>query len=87
MNEEFIYKNVFDVEVRRIDEKIENAVSRMEAKSDAYMARVDGAIAEMRGDIKAIRAEVSTMGWTITLAVALMGVILTGVSIYFSMSH
>lgn len=61
MNEEFIYKNVFDVEVRRIDEKIENAVSRMEAKSDAYMARVDGAIAEMRGDIKAIRAEVSTM--------------------------
>lgn len=87
MEVEYVYKNVYDGEIRRIDEKIENAITRMESKSDAYMARVDGAIAEMRGEIKAMNARITNMGWTITLAVAVMGLVLTGVSIYFSMPH
>ena len=87
MNEEFVHKNVYELEKRRLEEKIEHSIERNDARTDYFMARVDASLAEMRGDIKAIRAEVSTMGWTITLAVALMGVILTGVSIYFSMPH
>jgi len=94
METEYVYKNVYDIEVRRIDEKIENAVTRMEAKSDAYMARVEGAIAQMhgeiseiRGEVKAVRAQVSNMGWTITLTVTLMGLALTCVNIYFAMPH
>ena len=94
METEYVYKSVYDSEVRRVDEKIENAVTRMEAKSDAYMARVEGAIAQMhgeiseiRGEVKAVRAQVSNMGWTITLMVALMGLVLTCVNIYFAMPH
>jgi len=94
MERECVYKDFYDVEIRRVDEKIENAITRMEAKSDAYMARVEGAIAqmrgeisEMRGDVKAISSQVSNMGWTITLTVTLMGLALTCVNIYFAMPH
>ncbi|MBQ7559382.1 MAG: hypothetical protein IJT20_03950 [Synergistaceae bacterium] len=51
------------------------------------MANVNAMLAEMRGDLKAMNARLTNMGWTIILAVALMGLILTGVSIYFSMPH
>ena len=101
METEYVYRNVYDIEVRRIDEKIENAITRMEAKSDAYMARIEGVIAhmhgeisemcgeisEMRGEVKAVSAQVSNMGWTIILTVALVGLVLTCVNIYFAIPH
>ena len=85
MESEYVYKNVYDVEIRRIDEKIENAVLRMEARSDAYMARVDGAIAEMRGDIKAMNAKLSGLTWAVNLLLTVTGIAVAGVSIYLAL--
>ena len=40
MNEEYVHKNVYNIEIRRIDEKIENAVSRMEIRLNAMEAEL-----------------------------------------------
>ena len=87
METEYVYKNVYDIEVRRIDEKIENAVTRMEAKSDAYMARVDAAIGRMEGRLDAMEAKISNVTWTITLLATVLGLALTGLSIYLAIPH
>ncbi|MBQ7152087.1 MAG: hypothetical protein IJR94_07545, partial [Synergistaceae bacterium] len=50
-------------------------------KVDAYTARVEGALAEMRGEIKAINTKLGNLVWTMTLSVAIMGLLLTGVTI------
>ena len=92
MPEEYVRREVFESEIRRTDEKIDNAVARMEAKVDAYTARVEGALAEMRGEmqgalgemrgeIKAINTKLGNLVWTMTLSVAIMGLLLTGVTI------
>ena len=87
MNEEFVHKNVYELEKRRLEERMEHSIERNDARTDYFMANVNAMLAEMRGDLKAMNARLTNMGWTIILAVALMGLILTGVSIYFSMPH
>ena len=87
MNEELVYKNVYELEKRRMEDKMEHSIERNDARTDYFMARVEGTLSRMEGRLDAMDAKISNMGRTITLTVAIMGLILTGVSIYFSMPH
>ena len=87
METEYVYKNVYDIEVRRIDEKIENAVTRMEAKSDAYMARVDAAIGRMEGRLDTMNAKLNNLTWAVNLLLVVAGLAVAGVSIYLAIPH
>lgn len=114
MSEEFVRKSVHDVEIRRIDEKIDATVSRMEArleasnirtdaainrmeqrleaavermdtKLDAHMARVDGVIGRMEGRLDAMDAKISNISRNVALIMTIFGLVISGISIYFSM--
>ena len=87
MESEFVYKNVYEIEIRRIDEKIENAVTRMEAKSEAFMARVDGSLARMEGQLDAMEAKLSNLTWSVNLLLTVAGIAVAGISIYLAIPH
>ena len=59
MSEEFVRKDVHDVEIRRIDERIDSAVFRMEAKTEVYMAKMQGSFEEMKAQNASFREYVS----------------------------
>ncbi len=48
MNDEFVRKDVFEAEVRRLDEHFDSAVSRMEAKIDAGISEIKAQNATFR---------------------------------------
>ena len=98
MNEEFVYKSVHNAEMRRMDERIDTAVSRFEAKADrmvermelkmdAYMARADGVLAKMEGRLDAMDAKINNVSRNVMLIMTIFGLIISGISIYFSMPH
>ena len=116
MSEEFVRKDVHNAELRRIDEKIDATVSRIEAKLeasnmrndaainrmeqrfeaavermytklDAHMARVDGVISRMEGRLDAMDAKISNVSRNVALILTIFGLIISGISIYFSMPH
>ncbi len=41
MSEEFVRKDIYDIETRRIDGRIDDAVLRMEARNEAAVARME----------------------------------------------
>ncbi len=72
MNDEFVRKDVFEAEVRRLDEHFDSAVSRMEAKIDAgisemkaqnaaFREHVSNELADMKGKILAMDGKISAM--------------------------
>ena len=87
MESEYVYKNVYDIEIRRIDEKIENAVSRMETKSDAYMARVDGVLGRMEERLDNMNAKLNYLTWAVNLLLAVTGIAVSSVIICLAVSH
>ena len=87
MNEEFVYKNVFDVEVRRIDEKMDNTLSRIEARMDAHAARMEAMEAKIDGRLGAMEAKLGNLTWTVNLLVAVLGLAIACVSIYIAVPH
>lgn len=50
MDEDFVRKDIHDTEIRRIDERITGAVSRIESKLDLHIAMIDAMIAEMKAE-------------------------------------
>ena len=96
MSEEFVHKDLYEADKRRFEEKLDTVVSRfeskaertverMELKMDAYMARVDGAIAKMEGRLDAMDATINNISRNVTLIMTIFGLIISGISIYFSM--
>ena len=59
MNEEFVRKDIHDIEVRRLDERIDSAVLRMEARNEAAVARIEASLAEMKAQNAAFREQVA----------------------------
>lgn len=84
MNEEFVHKNVYELEKRRLEERMEHSIERNDMRTDYFMANVNAMLAEMRGDLKAMNARLTNMGWTITLAISIVGIVLAGMSIYIT---
>ncbi|MBQ3403518.1 MAG: hypothetical protein IJG65_09165 [Synergistaceae bacterium] len=98
MNEEFVRKDLYESEKRRSEERLDSAVSRFEAKADrtverlelkmdAYMARVDGTLAKMDGRLDAMDAKINNVSRNVALIMTIFGLIISGISIYFSMPH
>ena len=48
MSDEFVRKDIYDIETRRIYGRIDDAVLRMEARNEASNARSEAAIARMQ---------------------------------------
>ena len=98
MNEEFVRKDVYasdnrrfedrlDTAVSRFEAKVDRAIERMEMKMDAYMANVDGSLAKMEGRLDAMDAKISNISRNVMLIMTIIGLITSGISIYFSMPH
>ena len=72
MSENYVDDREFRSEIRRIEQKVENAVERIELKMDVYTARVDTMLAKMDGRIGKLEARVdgigNFIGWTIGIA-------------------
>ena len=85
MESEYVYKNVYEVDQRRIEEKFEKAVEHNDMRTDYFMARVDSALSEMRGDLKAMNAKLSGLTWSVNLLLAVTGIAVAGVSIYLAL--
>lgn len=87
MNEDFVYKNIFDVEVHRLDEKMDSTLSRIEARMDAHMARMEAMEAKIDGRLGAMEAKLSNLTWTVDLLLAVFGLAVACVSIYLAIPH
>lgn len=98
MSEEFVRKDVYEADKRRFEErldavvsrfeaKVDRAVERMELKMDAYMARVDGTLAKMEGHLDAMDSKINNVSRNVALIMTIFGLIISGISIYFSMPH
>lgn len=72
MSEEFVIKDVYDVEIRRIDEKIDATVNRIESKLEASLAEikaqnasfrehVSNELSDMRADMKKMDGRMSAL--------------------------
>ena len=59
MNEEFVRKDIHDIEGRRLDERIDAAVLRMEARSETTLARMEASLEEQKAQNAAFREYVS----------------------------
>ena len=84
MNEEYVYKNVYDIEIRRIDEKMDNTLARIEARMDSHMARMEKMETKIDGRLGIMEAKLNNMSWTINLAIGVLGIVVAGLGIYIS---
>lgn len=60
----YVNDEVFRSELRRIEQKVENAVERIELKMDVYTARMDGKVGRIEARMDSLTHFV---GWTIAL--------------------
>ena len=95
MSENFVQKDIHDMQIKRLDEKIDEkvgrieqkldaAVERMELRMEAHMACVDGVIARMEGRMEAMDAKISNISCNVALIMTIFGLIMSGINIYFS---
>ena len=70
--EKYVNDAVFRAEIRRIEQKVDNAVERMELKMDVYTSRVDAQLSRMTGRIDKLASRVdgisTFVGWVIGLS-------------------
>ena len=69
--ENFVTRDVFDSEIKRIEQKFDNAVERIELKMDAYTARMEGKFDTLNARVDGI---VNFVGWTIALTSIIIAV-------------
>ena len=69
MSDEYVSKEVFSSEIRRIDERIDTILGRIDDKLDAHMSRIDARFARMDSRIDKIESRlegiIMFIGWTI----------------------
>ena len=56
-------------------------IGEMRGEMQGALGDMRGAIGDMQGEIKALTAKMGNIVWTTTLSVAIMGLLLTGVTI------
>ncbi|MBQ6776276.1 MAG: hypothetical protein IJP53_07445 [Synergistaceae bacterium] len=87
MENVYVYKNVFDAEVRRLDEKMDSTLARIEARMDAYMARMEARDAKIDGRLDAMDARISNLTWSVNLMLTIVGLVVAGVGLYLAIPH
>lgn len=88
MSDEFVRKDVHDAEIRRLDEKIEAAVSRIEfllADMRLDIRRLDRDMEGLREKVRSLEVKSSNLSWDLVLisAIFLLTVFFLSVSIRF----
>ena len=78
MAEDYVNREVFDSEIRRIEQKVDNAVERIELKMDVYTARMDSRIDKIDSRVDKLEMRLdgisSFVGWTIGIATIIITV-------------
>ena len=79
MNDDCLNREVFEAERRRIDDRIDTILGRINDKLDAHMARIDARFARMEGEIKAMKSDINHIAgnviWTVSIISVIFGVI------------
>ena len=88
MSEEFVRKDVHNAELRRIDERINLAVSRIEAslaQMSREIQRIDRNIDDLRGKIQSLEGRHFSLGWDVALIAVIffVSIFLLSISIRF----
>ena len=87
METEYVRKDVFDAEIRRLDEKIDNTLARIEARMDAHMAQIDKMFAEMNERLNTMDTQLDGLIRKIYWVLTVVGLAFAGVSIYLALPH
>ncbi|MBR2208922.1 MAG: hypothetical protein IJ859_08980 [Synergistaceae bacterium] len=87
METEYVYKNAYDIEVHRLEERMDSTLSRIESRMDAYLARMDARDARMEGRLDTMEAKLGNMNWALNMLLAVAGIAVAGVSIYLAIIH
>lgn len=96
MNEEYVRKDVFDVELRRLDERFDAALSRMEAKIDAgisemkaqnatFREHVTNELSDMNSKISALQAKVENITGNVALIMTIIGTVIAGITLFIQL--
>ena len=88
MSEEFVRKNVHNAELRRIDEKIDATVFRIEdslAQMSREIQRIDRDIDDLRGKIQTLESRHFSLSWDVALITVIffISIFLLSISIHF----
>ena len=57
MSEDFVRKDIYELETRRLDGRIDEAVLRMEARNEASVLRSEAAITRMGASFEELKAQ------------------------------
>lgn len=87
MEAEYVHKNVYDLEVRRLEERMDNTLSKIESRMDAYLARMDARDARMEARLDVMETKLGNMNWALNLLLTVAGIAVAGVSIYLAIHH
>lgn len=87
MDTEYVYKNVYDVDQKRMEEKIDHSIDRNDTRTDYMMTRVEAVLSKMEGRLDAMEAKLGNLTWAVNLLLAVAGLAITGVSIYLAIHH
>ena len=87
MEAEYVYKNVYDVDQKRMEEKMNHSIERNDTRTDYLMARVETTLARMEGRLDTMEAKLGNMNWALNMLLAVAGIAVAGVSIYLAIIH
>ena len=76
MGSEYVYKSVYDVEQRRMEERMEHLIELNNIRNNSSMVGIDTLLSNILGELKAMNTGISRACWTVTFAVLLVGVFL-----------
>ena len=82
MELECLYQDFYDVDQRYREEKTAHSIECNALKVDFSIARVENILSEMKDEIREMNARITNMGWTITLAISIVGIVLALLSVY-----
>jgi len=87
MEAEYVYKNVYEVDQRRMEEKMNHYIERNDTRTDYLMARVEAALARMDARLDVMETKLGNMNWALNLLLTVAGIAVAGVSIYLAILH
>ena len=76
-SKDYVSDAVFRSEIRRIEQKVDNAVERMEMKMDVYTARLEAMTARQDGRLDKIEARLDGISSFVNSVIALSAVVIT----------
>ena len=74
--ENFVTRDVFDSEIKRIEQKVDNSIERIELKMDVYTAKMEGKFDTLNDRIDGIAAHLNSVVTYVNWILALTGIII-----------